>query len=236
MEKEQISIQEELKYEPNNGYERDEFFEQHRIREEVWEAMQIAECERKEQERARVNQRNELGLTPLHQVKSVAAAKKLLEKGADVNAKDERGRTPLHLAANFGKKKIAELLISKGADVNVQDKNGEIPLHTAIIWNNSQVSKEVVQVLLKHGADANIQDNKGNTPLHLAAKKGDTKVVKALVSVRADAKIVNKNGDNPLHMAMDRNRYGSHHETIQLLHGCSEQPRQTNKMSWSLRM
>ena len=53
---------------------------------------------------------------------NIEAVKQHLAAGTDVNAKDDNGWTPLHLAAENGRKEIAELLISKSADVNAKDK------------------------------------------------------------------------------------------------------------------
>ena len=78
----------------------------------------------------------------------VEAVKEYLDAGVDVNAKDiQFGATPLYLAAEFGRKEIAELLIAKGADVNAGDKRGRTPLD----WAVGRSHVETAALLRKHG-------------------------------------------------------------------------------------
>jgi hypothetical protein len=78
---------------------------------------------------------------------NIEAIKQHLAAGTDVNAKDDNGWTPLHLAAENGRKQVAELLIAKGADVNAKDDNGWTPLHLAVDGGHP----EVADLLRKHG-------------------------------------------------------------------------------------
>jgi ankyrin repeat protein len=100
---------------------------------------------------ADVNEKDNIGLTPLH-----SAARKghkeiielLIAAGADVNAKDKiDGYVPLHLAATKGHKEVVELLIVKGADVNAKDTGGKTPLDWAIGFQRF----EIADLLRKHG-------------------------------------------------------------------------------------
>ncbi|KAH0615698.1 hypothetical protein JD844_026018 [Phrynosoma platyrhinos] len=54
--------------------------------------------------------------------------KYLISKGAKVNVKNQSGITPLHKAANIGNEKCARVLIEAGADVHAKDKEGQKPI------------------------------------------------------------------------------------------------------------
>jgi parvulin-like peptidyl-prolyl isomerase len=64
-----------------------------------------------------------------------------------VSSKDVAGWTPLLLAANSGKKEVAELLLANHADVNAKDNFGEPPLHYAILSHH----KDIADLLRTHG-------------------------------------------------------------------------------------
>jgi len=201
-----------------------------------WEDMQIAECEERMKEQESVIQKNEKGLTPLHEAKSVEEAKALLEKGAEVNVRDRYDRTPLHLAVYLGKKELAELLIHNRADLNAKDKDGKTPLHYAVDKNNKELTellldmgahinvknnnsftplhaatlslakKEIVELLINRGADMNVQDKFGNTPLHTAIF-WTKEVAQLLIDKRANVNIQNKKGNTPIHDAAKMNQW-----------------------------
>ena len=102
---------------------------------------------------------------PIHDTAAngdLAGVQAELDKGVDVNAKDGFGRTPLYLAAENGRKQVAELLIAEGADVNA--KNGFTPLHRAAYKGH----KEIAELLIAKGADVNAKTNNGTTPLDRA--------------------------------------------------------------------
>lgn len=95
--------------------------------------------------------------TPLHVVRSVEAARALIEFGANVNAL--KRATPLHTCISAD---IAEVLLQNGADVNAPDSYRRSPaLHTAR-------SANIVRALLKYGADPLSKDRFGDTALHRA--------------------------------------------------------------------
>lgn len=71
---------------------------------------------------ASINQIDELGNTPLHDVESAAHAQLLLDRGADLNAKDQDGNTPLHYAPD---RDTASLLLEHGADPAIQNRAGQ---------------------------------------------------------------------------------------------------------------
>jgi len=117
---------------------------------------------------ARVNVRDELGLTPLHLAawrgrRELAA--ELLRRGAAVNTRTKSGRlTPLHLAASAGHAQLVLLLIAKGGQPNDRDATGWTPLHGAAYEGHARV----VTALLTHGAGVNVKDKGGRTPLFWA--------------------------------------------------------------------
>ncbi|SJL13748.1 uncharacterized protein ARMOST_17196 [Armillaria ostoyae] len=95
--------------------------------------------------------------TPLHAVRSIEAARALIEFGANVNAL--KRATPLHTCISAD---IAEVLLQNGADINAPDSYHRSPaLHTAR-------SADIVRVLLKYGADPLSEDRFGDTALHRA--------------------------------------------------------------------
>ena len=85
-------------------------------------------------------------------VEKIEAVKQHLAAGTDVDARDGSGRTSLHIAADFGRKKIAELLIAKGADVNAKDEYGDTPLdNVSLLYGVALYYTETVDLLRKHG-------------------------------------------------------------------------------------
>ncbi len=131
---------------------------------------------------ARVNSRDELGLTPLHLAawrgrRELAA--ELLRRGAAVNARTKSGRlTPLHLAASAGHARLVLLLIAQGAQPNDRDATGWTPLHGAAYEGHARV----VTALLTHGAVANVKDKGGRTPLFWARAGRHSDVARVLAS------------------------------------------------------
>jgi ankyrin repeat protein len=161
---------------------------------------------------ADVNERDELGETPLHVAvvrgyRGIASL--LLENGADVNAGDVRGLTPVHAAAWRGYRDTVDLLITHGADITARDKDGLSPLHTAALAGR----KETVALLIDKGAQVNAKSNKSLTPLHAAALTGDRETVALLIDKGADVNARSADGLTPLHIASQQD----HQEVVGLL-------------------
>jgi len=108
----------------------------------------------------------------------IEAVQQHLVAGADVNAKDDNGWNPLHLAAENGRKQVAELLIANGADVNAKDNNGWTPLFYAAAKTGSG-HKEIVELLIANDADVNALSVYG-APLDEAVERDEGEIADLL--------------------------------------------------------
>ena len=75
----------------------------------------------------------------LDEVKSILA-----KDPKQVKAVDSEKCTPLHLAAQAGKKEVAEYLLSRSADPKAKDNHGRTPLYLAVMKDQ----KEMVEFLV----------------------------------------------------------------------------------------
>ena len=117
---------------------------------------------------------------------------------------------PLHLAAEYGRKEVAELLIANGAIVNSKiHVAGITPLHKS----TANGHKEVAELLIANGAHVNAKTNNGRTPLHSAAYWGRKEVAALLIAKGADVNAKDKSGSTPLGGATRR----KHSEITDLL-------------------
>jgi ankyrin repeat protein len=130
----------------------------------------------------RVNDRSELGDTPLHCAayqKQDKAVKLLLDAGADLDARGDHGRTPLHCAAVAGAVETARLLIQRGADLEAVDERDQTPLLAAV--NHVEVGRpetqKLVKLLLKSGAHYDLES---------AVVQQDAKRVQEILSTDPD--------------------------------------------------
>lgn len=148
---------------------------------------------------AKVNARNDGGMTPMHyasDLKSDSMLQLLIANNARVNANSDKGRSPLHSAARLGRTSNIKLLLRSGAKINAGDDNGITPLHMAAYFGHKKALKE----LLKKEADVNALDIKGNTPLYYIVNNID--LAYALLEKGANPNIENKVGESPLHKAV----------------------------------
>jgi hypothetical protein len=98
---------------------------------------------------ARIEQRERLGLTPLHRAAwhgQATALEVLIQRGADVNALWDLVATgdghwnALHITANFGSLDAAKVLIVGGTNINGKSLKGETPLDIAIRKGNGELA------------------------------------------------------------------------------------------------
>jgi len=161
-----------------------------------------------------INQKDEVGSTPLHGAaleKDPGMAAALLANGADVNASGQDGNTPLHSTVKCrpidgASAPAARVLLANGANVNAKNDDCRTPLHLAVRGYGEQ-HLQVAEILLLNGADPNARGQYGETPLHYAAvndRPGVT-LVELLIASGADVNAVDNSGTTPLHAAASRN-------------------------------
>ncbi|KAK0212312.1 ankyrin repeat-containing domain protein [Desarmillaria ectypa] len=146
------------------------------------------------QKKTNVGALDKYGRTPLHMVKSVAAAQVLINFGANVYARRHavpEGYMPLHVAPSG---EIAELLIQNGALIDAVANDSDTPLHTA-------ESADVVRVLGRYGADPLAQDSGGRVPLHCAFI--DEVAMSLMDLCPAAVRCIDTYGYTPLHYQID---------------------------------
>ena len=103
--------------------------------------------------------------TPLHKVKTLKVAKKLLSNGANINNANMWGSTALHIASFHGRYFIVNELLKRGANVHATNDDGKTPLHLS---RNALITQE----LIKHGASITAKDASQNYPLHTVLELG----------------------------------------------------------------
>jgi ankyrin repeat protein len=135
-----------------------------------------------------VNERDELGFTPLHWAAVEGrreSVELLLAAGADPMASDNFGYHPLEWAAHAGHLGLVQLLVTKTAGQELHGKRLNLPLALAVKKGNL----DVAQFLLNAGADANAGYSIGryqSTPLQTAVMDQSTSMVELLLSHGAD--------------------------------------------------
>ena len=151
---------------------------------------------------ARIDVRNKLGQTPLHQAAGHGqqeAAICLLDHGADINADDNAGVTPLMYAVQEKHLTLVDLLLIRGADPNLAANHleGRTALHSA----SFDGLLEIAERLVEGGANVDQVDKRGVSPLHLAAQEGRLEIVKLLARNGANIHLANNQGVTPLQLA-----------------------------------
>ena len=98
----------------------------------------------------------------------------VIHLGLPVDQKNEVGDTPLHVASSIADIRILKAVIDAGSPVNAQNNEGETPLHRAISAYNLEPDIELpmLRALIKAGIDRSIQNLKGKTAFDLAVSIG----------------------------------------------------------------
>ena len=74
---------------------------------------------------------------------------KLLDKGENIEQRDELGSTPLHFAAREGANDILDTLTRRGADAHAKNNKGETPLDVARIKYLTDTAYQQLQAASK---------------------------------------------------------------------------------------
>ena len=122
----------------------------------------------------------------------LAAIRAALEARAKVNEADDDGYTPLHWAAHntdaAALTAAVEVLVAAGADVRAGDCYTREPLHWACMNENAQAAAAGVQALLVAGSDALKKNMEGWTALSFALHYNHSLAAEALLeAMPADA-------------------------------------------------
>jgi ankyrin repeat protein len=163
---------------------------------------------------------NKDGSTALHLLKSVVAAKLLLDERhnkAALSIVDSRGRNVLHAAALHGDAELLKLLLDLNGSCGVPlslldtDDQGSSVLHNACkskFGGKDEKDVENMTMLLLQYSDvstqqvlANLTDVNHMTALHLACIHGQLGSCKALLAAGADPMLQDKDGMMPLSYA-----------------------------------
>jgi ankyrin repeat protein len=171
-------------------------------------------------EGSQVSVQNKDGSTALHLLKSVAAAKLLLDDGQNKDALsilDSRGRNVLHSAALHGDAELLKLLLhlntTCGAPMSLlgTDDQGSSVLHNACKSNfggsGEKDAENMTMQLLRYADEStqqalsNLTDVNHMTALHLACINGQLNSCKALLLAGADPMLLDKDGMMPLSYA-----------------------------------
>ncbi len=154
------------------------------------------------------------GWTALHwaaETGDVEAAARLLAKGAVVDSRGtDFGRTPLIVAAEWGRREIAELLIRHGADVNAstrvvhvgEETTGFALYFAALDYAVERADAEMVKLLLSSGASAKGSGSCDMPPLRRAVEMERRDIAQMLIDHGAELEMFAEEGLPPLHVAV----------------------------------
>jgi ankyrin repeat protein len=130
-----------------------------------------------------VNQRNEVGYTPLItavEYEKLDVVKSLLSRGANPNLQTKNGVTALHIAAGAGALDIVYALIASSiCEIEIRDPNKKG--NTPLLWATQKNHVEVVQVLLEAGANPEARNTDDDTAFMLALPRQHLEIVKILI-------------------------------------------------------
>jgi ankyrin repeat protein len=181
---------------------------------------------------------------------AIEAGKELIALKAKINQVNQVGETPLHLsirnAAYFGSSQFSELLLANGADVNKKEKYAQSPPALALIERNFEIFNmlfkkgaslltrsgpkqetllmtslrvdeiNIMRSLLDKGLHPKTTNAKGMSSLMIAAQLGRVKMIPILIQYGADPNQVN---------VLDKNKRAMDYATEaakKLLLGCND--------------
>ncbi|XP_017862099.1 PREDICTED: transient receptor potential cation channel subfamily A member 1 isoform X3 [Drosophila arizonae] len=183
-------------------------------------AEQVANCQTQQQLQLLLNEKDNMGCSPLHYASRdghIRSLENLIRLGACINLKNNNNESPLHFAARYGRyNTVRQLLDSEKGSfiINESDGAGMTPLHIA----SQQGHTRVVQLLLNRGALLH-RDHSGRNPLQLAAMSGYTETIELLHSVHSHLlDQLDKDGNTALHLATMENK--PHAISVLMSMGC----------------
>jgi ankyrin repeat protein len=159
---------------------------------------------------ANLNERDNLGYTPLHHAagKAKEFAKLLIDHGAQMNPvitpakhEHEEGLTPLDVAVAEKNTKTAAFLREHGGRYST--------IFRAIMAGDA----EAVQVFISSGVEVSVKSKYQFSPLHYAAIYGQKKIAEYLINEGASVNARTVDSHTPLFFALR----DSHHETADLI-------------------
>ncbi|KAH0541631.1 hypothetical protein FGG08_003921 [Glutinoglossum americanum] len=133
----------------------------------------------------------------------VGVAKLAIEAKASVDCFDERnGSSPLVVAAERGRREVAEILIDNGADLDLSLEKRGTALHAAIAAGDITM----VKLLLTRGASTGARGSGKGSALATAAATENEEIVKLLMSVGADVSARDEHGWTALHRVVNERK------------------------------
>lgn len=173
---------------------------------------------------ADINQKNNVGDTPLHYAKNEEIVNLLLENHVNISIKNDEGKTPLINYCMLENKNLAKLLLKNNANINEMCKLNRTALHnTCNIYyrsndavladNNSNQTPitidlfaiETVKFLIDQKINVDATDIFGATALHYACRYCPVILIQILLLNNANVNQTDNRQKLPLHYAMERN-------------------------------
>ena len=164
----------------------------------------LAACKRLLLSRAKVNNCDERGRTPLYLAaceghQEVCAW--LLERNAAVDLADEHGWTPLMVACWYGQHSVCQILLDNHAALDVVVREGLCEGENALFLASMRGHGTVCQLLIDRGMSVNQVSSKGLSPLYAAAVFGQQDTCALLLNNGAIVNLSKSNGVTPLFVA-----------------------------------
>ncbi|MEO0414212.1 MAG: SMI1/KNR4 family protein [Verrucomicrobiota bacterium] len=106
--------------------------------------------------------------TPLHQCKTVEAARYLISRGAVIDERNAKGATPIMRTPTKVKNAYLKLFIDAGADVTVVDRENQNLLGKVCSKSDAE-SLELAQYFLDRGVDPELKSYYGISPMDYAS-------------------------------------------------------------------